>query len=74
MHDSLCRDVMKEEIIIAEMVISLPFEVKVLNLKLVFQVTGILNYNLLEYSKRNTIFEDLPPILLSKIQKKKNLV
>lgn len=71
MHDSLCRDVMKEEIIIAEMVISLPFEVKVLNLKLVFQVTGILNYNLLEYSKRNTIFEDSPPNIAKQNTKKK---
>ena len=69
MHDSLCRYVVEEEIIIAEMVISLSFEVKVLNSKLVFQVTGILNSNLIEFSKRNTIFEDLPPTyLLSKMQ------
>lgn len=62
------RDVMEEEIIIAEMVISLSFEVKVLHLKLVFQITGILNSNLIEYSKRNTIFEDTPPTyLLGKI-------
>ena len=52
---------MEEEIIIAEMVISISFEVKVLNLKLVFQITGILNSNLIEYSKRYTIFEDPPP-------------